>query len=323
MKFIELKKSIAEEGAKPVYLVEGNDAYFRRSAEEAIKSAFLSMPELNFAAYEWDQIKNNLTEFTAACKNYPFMSEKRIVKVSDFSPSENDVERHIKPLFSDFPDTTILLIVNSDKKKSTAFKRQKIVTQVDCDKVDEETVAKWAYIKFKKAGIYASVEVCTDLARYCLLDMSRVSVEVEKLIEFKGEGTLTHDEMDSLVSKDAEYRIYELTNTVAYKDFTKFCVICDELVKKVDALFVLNGLLSYFKNLLACISYKGDIAALSELLGTKEYGIKKNKEQAKLIGKERLEQMSALVYKSISNVKSGVTSLDNALLTVKCHLFFD
>ena len=46
MKFTDLKESIAE-GAESVYLLEGDDAYFRLKGEEMIKEAFLDMPELN------------------------------------------------------------------------------------------------------------------------------------------------------------------------------------------------------------------------------------------------------------------------------------
>ena len=51
MKYTELKSSI-KEGAKPVYLLEGDDAYFRMKGEEQIKEAFLDMPELNFTAFD-------------------------------------------------------------------------------------------------------------------------------------------------------------------------------------------------------------------------------------------------------------------------------
>ncbi len=38
MKYTELKNSI-KEGAKPVYLLEGDDAYFRSNGEEQLKAA--------------------------------------------------------------------------------------------------------------------------------------------------------------------------------------------------------------------------------------------------------------------------------------------
>ena len=39
MKFTQLKDDI-KEGAKSIYLIEGDDAYFRQKAEEQIKSHF-------------------------------------------------------------------------------------------------------------------------------------------------------------------------------------------------------------------------------------------------------------------------------------------
>ena len=49
--------------------------------------------------------------------------------------------------------------------------------------------------------------------------MSRVALETEKLIDYKGSGTLTREDVDGLVYKDADYRIYEMTNAVARKRF--------------------------------------------------------------------------------------------------------
>ena len=42
MKFTELKNDIAA-GARSIYLLEGDDAYFRMKGEELIKSAFLQI----------------------------------------------------------------------------------------------------------------------------------------------------------------------------------------------------------------------------------------------------------------------------------------
>ena len=47
MKYTQLKNDIAQ-GARSIYLLEGDDAYFRMKGEEMLKSAFVQMPELNF-----------------------------------------------------------------------------------------------------------------------------------------------------------------------------------------------------------------------------------------------------------------------------------
>ena len=56
MKYTELKNSI-KEGAKPVYLLEGDDAYFRSNGEEQLKAAFLQMPELNYTSFDGEALK--------------------------------------------------------------------------------------------------------------------------------------------------------------------------------------------------------------------------------------------------------------------------
>ncbi len=43
MKFTQLKQDISS-GAKSVYLLQGNDAYFLSQAEDMIKKAFLHLP---------------------------------------------------------------------------------------------------------------------------------------------------------------------------------------------------------------------------------------------------------------------------------------
>ena len=306
MKFTELKNDISD-GAKSIYLLEGDDAYFRMKGEEMIKSAFLQMPELNFSSFDGESLKGaQISALTSALESFPFMSEKRIIKVSGFYPTEIEYETHLKKIFENFPASSILIIVNAETKKGVDLKRKHAVTYVDCNRADEETVAKWAYLTLKRAGITCSVDVCAMIAGYCLCNMSRVALEVEKLIDYKISGELTREEVEALVYKDADYRIYEMTNAVARRDYVRYCAVQSELVQKSgDEAAVLSGLFSYFK-----------------LLKMKEYGVKKGREQARAIGEENLKKFVAYVYSAVSDIKTGRTSPKNALQNVNNYLFF-
>lgn len=323
MKFTELKNSIAN-GAEKIYLLEGDDAYFRRKGEEMIKEAFLQFPELNFTAFEGEALKGSgITALVSAVKNYPFMSEKRVIKATEFYPSDSEFENYLKPLLEDFPQTTILIIINAGAKKGVDLKRKHAVTYVDCNRSDPETVARWAYITLKRAGVTASTAVCESIAAYCLSDMSRVSVEVEKLIAFKSGGTLTQEDVDDLVYKDADYKLYELTNSVARKDFNKFCLISDELTgKNGDEVYILNGLFNYFKNLLTVLTSRDSDQSLAAALKMKEYGVKKSREQAEAIGEKTLSLYVRRIYGFISDIKSGQTTPQSALQTAQNLIFF-
>lgn len=325
MKFTDLKDSI-KEGAKPVYLLEGEDAYFRMKGEEMIKQAFLVNPELNFSVFGGETLKGAaLNGLVAALENYPFMAEKRIVKVTDFYPTEAEYNEYLQPLFEDFPPSGLLLIVNSAPagKKGADLKRKKAVTFVDCGKAEPETVARWIYITFKRAGITCSADIAENIAAYCLCDMARVDAEVRKLIDYKVSGELKAEEADALVYKDADYRIYEMTGAIARRDYSKYCEISNDLKSKgTDETAVLNGLLNYFKNLLSAACSPLSDAAYARENGLKEYAVKKNREQAAAIGTKNLASYVNMVYGAVSDIKNGVSVPASALLKCETAIFF-
>ena len=324
MKFIELKNDIAQ-GAHSIYLLEGNDAYFRLKGEDMIKSAFMQMPELNFTSLEGETLKGNgLSALISAVESVPFMSEKRIVKVTEFHPSDTDNEKYLKNTVENFTAESILLIVNSEGTRGVDLKRKSCVTYVDCNTADEETVVIWIYITLRNARISASVEVCTLIARYCQCNMSRVALEVEKLIDYKKTGELSREEVNALVYKDTDYRIYEMTNAVSRRDYDTFIAIEMDLCRKVgDETSVLSGLFSYFKNLLTIVSSDYSDRQLSEMLKMKEYGVKKSREQARAIGEEKLKSMIGDIYFGLSEIKCGNLTPNSALQAVNGKIFFN
>ncbi len=324
MKFTQLKEDIAQ-GARSIYLAEGDDAYFRTKTEEQIKAAFLSMPELNFSALDGASLKGAaINEALSALAAFPFMSEKRIVKISEFYPTESEYENYLKPIFENFPESAILLIVNSQSKKGVDLKRKKCVTYIDCNRADRETVARWAYLTLKRAGVAAPVEACEAIADYCLCDMARVSRETEKLIEWgKDAGKITLSDVDALVYKDADYRIYQMTNAVARRDFSTFTVILSELVLKgFDVNAVIASLLNYFKTLLFVATSNLSDAEIASSLKTTEYIVGKNRQQARAVGKEKLAEYVGRLYSLASSLKSGLITADGALEWVIAEIFF-
>lgn len=323
MKFTQLKDDI-KQGARQIYLIEGDDAYFRGKAEEQIKSAFLEMPELNFTAFDGAMYKGAAcAEICAALSAFPFMSPRRIVKVTEFYPTEADFEKYYKPLFENFPETSLLLIVNTQGKKGVDLKRKKNVAFIDCNKSDRETVAKWAYLTMKRAGVSSTVEACEAVADYCLCDMSRVSKEVEKLTEYGSEGTVTKSVVDELVYKDSDYRIYQLTGAVARRDMSQFTEICYDLLSKgYDENAVIASLLNYFKTLLTVLSADRPDAEIAQSLKMTDYVFGKNKQQANAIGEEKLVAYIGGLYSLASDFKSGRITQSGALENAICRIFF-
>ncbi len=329
MKYIDFKKFTDENGAMPIYLFEGEEAYFREKGEAMLKSRFLQDATLDYISFDGSAVKGNTYKsVTDALNCFPFLSQKRVVRITEFYPTEKDYEQYLKPLFENPPPDGLLLIVNSAKPKAgfVSLAKKPNVTYVDCGKSDEETIKKWIYLTCKKEGVYADGVTCGKLALYCTLDMARVSKETEKVLcycEAQGVTTLTDEIVDALVYPDAEYKMYELSNAIARKNYSAFMNIANDLASKgYNELSILSSLSAYYKELYDVTLLRGSDRELANSLGLKEFAVKKRREQALQIGKEILLQTYENLYGAITGIKSGKMTPESALKTAILRLFF-
>ena len=329
MKYIDFRKFTDENGAQPIYLFEGEEVYFREKGEALLKSRFLQEATLDYASFDGGSLKGDkMKALVDAVNCFPFISEKRIVRVSEFYPTEKDFDFYLKDLFENPPLGSILLIVNGGKGKTgtVALAKKPNVTYVDCARSDEETIKKWIYGTCKRAGVYADGVTCGKLASYCVYDMARVAQETEKLLGYcaaVGAQRLTDELVDELVYPDAEYKIYELANALARKNYSTYMrVIKDLSTRGFNESALLSSLASYFKGLYETSLCKGSDQDVATALGIKEYAARKNREQAAKFGKETLLELYNATYGAISAIKCGEVTPASALKTVTAKLFF-
>ena len=326
MKFVLFKKSL-EEGVSPIYLFDGEEEYFKKRGEEMLKEKFLSEPSLNYTVFSGDNLKGEeITSLVRAAESFPFMSEKRVVKVVDFYPTDKEYDKYLKDYFENPSDSTILIIVNSKSTKGKVcnLKKIKTVTHVDCSKADTETVIRWIYTQFKRIGVDIDSDCCERIASYCLFDMSRISGETEKLKAYALQGgKITARIIDDIVYRDTDYKMYELTGAIAKRNFTVYNSILNELLSKgIDEINVLNGICNYFKTLYEIIAINKNDAETASILGQQEYFIKKQRQQALAMSKERVKKNYLIVFNTINEIKNGKISQQGALLKVNAEIFF-
>lgn len=313
MKFQELKKSLLN-GAMPIYLIEGEDAFLRSKAVELIKNAFLTFPEFNFDAFDADAVSNEPDAFFATISAYPFMADKRIVVLNGFYPTANELKgKMFKRVFTEDFETTILIIVN--EKPSVNLKKLERVTLVDCGKLDEVTATKWVKQECLNAGVVIGNEACSLVLEFCRLDMTKISTEVKKLIAFAGKGAeITKESVEALTHKDTDYQIYELTEKIARsKNNEAMAIFTDMLNKNADKQRIFSAIFYHFRRLFYSAISACDSKELALSLGTEEWQIKKAKEQAKNFSPKRLKKINDKLCALDGDFKSGEIMLDDAL----------
>ena len=313
MKFSELKKSLLT-GAKPIYLIEGEDAFLRNKSLELIKNAFLTFPEFNYDVFDAELIETEPDAFYASISAYPFMADKRIVLVNNFYPTANELKgKMLKSVFTEDNETTIFIIVN--EKSSANLKKLEKVTIVDCSKLDSLTAGKWVKQECLKEGVVISVDACDTLLEYCRMDMTKISTETYKLIAFAGKGgEITIDSVEALTHKDTDYQVYELTEKIARgKNNEAMAILTDMLNKNVDKQRVFSAIYYHFRRLFYSAISVCDNKELAVSLGAEEWQIKKAREQARNFPVKRLKQINDKLCELDGDFKSGEITLDDAL----------
>ena len=97
MKYVDFKKFTDENGAKPIYLFEGEEGYFREKGEDMLKARFLQEPTLDYISLDGASLKGEQMRSIADALNaFPLISEKRVVRVTEFYPTEKDLIEHIE-----------------------------------------------------------------------------------------------------------------------------------------------------------------------------------------------------------------------------------
>ena len=323
MKFELLKQSIKEK-VEPVYLIEGEETFFRMRASEMIKAACLSEPGLNYTRLTGADIKSaGFDSLIMSLRSYPFMSEKRVVEIADWYPTAAELkDKTLKEYFSDPTDTSVLIVLN--EKPADQLKKMPSVTLVECARADEQLITRYIRSKTNKFSLIVSSAVCSKIIDYCQSDLVKIDGEVDKLIDYcKGKSEIDEKAVDLLVTKDAEYQIYEIVNFIAKKDYTNAYKIISEMRTPSEKQMLIVSLYNHFRRLFYCATTKGDNATVAQMLGVKEYAVKKAREQASAFSPKRLKKIMDKLAAGDAAFKSGLKPVDNVFSECVFYILTD
>lgn len=310
MNYTEFKNRLDGGESFSVYLFEGEDVFFRERGLKLLKNKFIENPELNLVTLDGE---SSVGDLTASLNGYPFMSSKRMTVVKEFYPKQDYFKGGLKEYLENPSDCSILAILN--EKPCESLKKYSSVAVVDCAKADVSLLVKWIKAECGRVGVSISGETAKTLAEYCSLDMTRIETETNKLISYVGDGgTITTEDVDSMVARDIEYKIYELTDCIGRKKFDKaFLIIADMTAKNEPPQRILVAVYNYFRKLLLSAISGKTSAELAKLFGVKEFAARKTKEQASMFKKRSLKSAVDLLTDYDYKIKSGQADADNAM----------
>lgn len=273
--FLNLKDNL-KNTQFPALCMCGNDRWVKLKAVASVCDVYgisndmFGVDNLNGATYN---------DIEAACLTPSMFSPKKLVVCENFVFPQGKQQQETVEKFSRLLnncDGSFCLVFLADV--AAGFDKIAGLTVVNCNKLDNNSVAKWIVAYGKRQGVAIDNVCAKKIGDYCLQDMSRVASETQKLIDY-GEVSLSSVEL--LVHKDTEHQIFDLTKFISAKNAQAAVELYKGLVASGEEPRGLFGLMynTYRRAYYVKTSeFTGE--RLAELLSVKPYAVEKTKEIA-------------------------------------------
>ena len=317
MKFVELKKHILTNNFYCCYNIYGDDDFLIASAENLFSTYAIQNAEFNKTTISTENL--DAEKLLLALNTNSFFADKKLVvlKVFDEQKIVDYVGAIVK--YSKLPNSNTILLVLSknavfDKKNQENFSKiQNFFCEVDCCKLDRPMLFAWINMSLKEKNASMTDDAKALLVDYSNSYLSKISMELNKLISYVGVREIEKSDVELLVSKELEYNVFELTENLGLGNKEKTLQIFEDMMNdKKAAPSVFSLIQNYYRRLFyASITAKTN-AQIAQDLGVKEYAIKKAKETASLYSKIMLKQIVSLCDELDFKIKTSQIDYRNA-----------
>jgi len=296
-------KSRLQKKIEPCYLVQGEDMLLYDKALSLIKNAAdLQLEEFNFLVFDEDTFDGDAV--IDACETLPFASERKIVLLKNVTKFGNSFKDKLKAYLKKPVLSTCLVIFDFFNKFDFI-----ISEKVSAKRLDDTNLKEIIASELKSHDKTISADASQKLIESCCNYYSLIKNELEKLSACD-DFEITTKTIDSLVCKETEFTVFELTDALSRRD-SKRAVELLSLMEKDTKTFSL--VLNHFRRLFfVAVSDLSD-RELSELLSVKEYAVTKARALSKNFSKIQLKNIYQMLDDVDFYIKNGQMQIENAL----------
>ena len=305
MKFTELKRHLKSGQLRSCYIITGEDAGVRSFAHRLFVRTITSFPELNVTYFEG---KVEASEIVDACYALPFMSDVRLVLVTDFTADAKRIEEYLSN-----PSPSTILVFESESMGNNLKKVASLCEIIDCGRQEESFLYDYVASVAKNNGAKITSNATKLLIEYTNRYIFRINGEIAKLAS---ETDLIDEQtVREKVSPDLEVATFAITNVISANDKEKTLEYLDKMISDGNSAFAIIGMLYSHYRKLFYVSINKDSDTLSSDLGVKEYSLKFLLPQLKRYTIVGLKKICDIIAFADYGIKSGQIAEKNALYT--------
>jgi len=258
LNFNEIKGNIQSRRFMPVYLFQGEEAYYIDQLTDMLIDTVLDESEKDFNQTIFYGLETNVAAVISACRRYPMMAERQLVVVKEAQHLKN-IDELVH--YVNNPLSSTVLVINYkygklDGRKKLSGEIAKIGIVYESKKLYDRDIPDFiiSYLREKQISIQRqTTQILTD---YLGTDLSKITNELDKLvIALAGGKQVTDTLVEQNIGISKDFNNYELQKAIAAGDVLKANRIAryfEENQKNNPLVMTLTVLFGFFSNLMIC-----------------------------------------------------------------------
>jgi len=257
--FEELRENIQKGNFLPVYLFQGEEAYYIDRLTNLLIEKALDDSGRDFNQYVFYGMDSDVATIINTCKRFPMMSERQLVVVKEAQGLKNidDLAHYVKQ-----PQPSTILAINFkhgklDGRKKLSVEIAKTGIVFESKKLYENQVPAFIINYLRGRNVKIDMKPAQMLTDYLGNDLSKLTNELEKLILIlpAGKAIITAELIEQNIGISKDFNNFELQKSLANKDILKanrIALYFEQNPKNNPLQPTLALLFSFFSNLMIC-----------------------------------------------------------------------
>lgn len=235
-----------------VYLLTGEENYYIDLLVSKFENEILDESEKDFNMTILYGLETNSKEICSFAKQYPIISQNRIVIVKEFQ----QIDKKELPLLTFYLEkplsSTILVLVNKNKPIDKKFldKVSKSGVVFESNKLYEDKVTAWIDRYVKQKGFNIEASATNLIFEHLGNNLQKISNEIDKMsINLQQGCVIRLEDVANHIGVNKDYNIFELQNAIGKLAHNKINKIVNYLLSNTNEnpiQMMLPNLFSYF-----------------------------------------------------------------------------
>lgn len=317
MDFKDLNKKLKSKTLGNFNVFIGQEDYLKDFYEKEITDYLLAEHEKTFNLFVFDKDNVNFGELVSIAESYPTFAEHKllIIKNTDVLASGNtEVNDFLEWIAKDFPPYLYLLLIEreADKRKKAYKLVQTHASMFDMSMLAGADLKGWAQKHFVKAGKRIDSNTLEYFFDACDKNMYCILSETEKLTAYCENEEITKKDIDKIVTKTTENKIFEMVESAVSGNKEKaLSLLADLKILKEPEIKILSIISGHIYGLLSTktMSQKGvPVSEIAKQIGKPDFVIRKYLKQSEGKTVKALKNNLHLCHSLDIGFKTGETA---------------